>query len=139
MIKLNVEMPRSCAECFALVGDELHGYVCKLTGHTIKDTEFIKILSKKLPRLNNCPLQEDTSVLKPCPFCGSAVEIKKTPMWIEDDFGKTIHGYKDCYTLKISCPKCGCSTARTNLDTVNTTEEQAKNYIVKNWNMRYNK
>ena len=137
MIKLDIEMPRSCADCFALVGDELHGYVCKLTKQTIKDSEFVKLQGTS--KMDKCPLQEDTSVLKPCPFCGSTVEIKKTPMWREDDFGKTIHGYRDCYSLKISCPKCGCSTARTNIDTVNITEEQAKNYIVKNWNTRYNK
>ena len=137
MIKINTEMPRSCAECFALVGDELHDYVCKLTGHTIKDAEFIEILSKKPPRLNNCPLQEDNTELKPCPFCGSAVELKKSPMWRTYSDGTT-HGYKDCYELEIACPKCGCSTFTTKGDTVNFIEENIKDYIIKNWNARWN-
>ena len=137
MIKINTEMPRSCADCFALVGDELHDYVCKLTGHTIKDAEFIEILSKKPPRLNNCPLQEDNTELKPCPFCGSAVELKKSPMWRTwRTSDGTTHEYKDCYKLEIACPKCGCSTFKTKGDTVYSTEEQTKNYVIKNWNTR---
>ena len=135
MIKINTKMPRSCAECFALVGDDLHGYCCKFTGRTIRDAESIKILFKSSSRPKDCPLQEDNTELKPCPFCGSVVELKKSPMWRTYSDGTT-HGYTDCYELEIACPKCGCSTFKTKGNTVNFTEESIKNYIVRNWNMR---
>ena len=136
MLKINTEMPSSCADCFALIGDELHGYVCKLTGQTMKDAEFVKLLSKRgTLKMDKCPLQEDNSELKPCPFCGSEVKIKKSPIWREYSDG-TIHGYKNCYKLEISCTKCGCSTDKTKVDTVNLTEDMAEKIIIKNWNER---
>lgn len=136
MIKIDTEMPRSCTDCFALAGDELYDFVCKLTGQTMKDAEFVKLLSKRgTLKMDRCPLQEDTSTLKPCPFCGSAVELKKSPMWRTYSDGTT-HGYKDCYELEIACPKCGCSTFKTKGDTLNFAEENIKNYIITNWNTR---
>ena len=138
MIKLDTKMPSSCADCFACgMHDLTHSYKCRLTGEELPELKFYDLLATKNPRMKNCPLQEDNSTeLKPCPFCGSAVELKKSPMWRTNSDGTT-HGYKDCYNLEIACPKCGCSTFKTKGDTVNFTEEQIKNYVVKNWNTRY--
>ena len=138
MIKLNVEMPISCVDCFALTEDEIHNYKCRLLGQTVNYKKFWDIISKRPAKMDNCPLQEDTSTLKPCPFCGSAVEIKRHPLWQTNSDGQT-HGYKDCYKLEISCPECGCSTNRTKSDTVSLTEDQAKNIIAENWNTRSEK
>lgn len=136
MIKINAEMPNSCADCFACgMHDLSHAYKCRLTGEELPEIKFYDLLATKNPKMKNCPLQEDASTLKPCPFCGSAVELKRSPMWRTYSDGTT-HGYKDCYELEIACPKCGCSTFKTKGDTVNFTEEQIKDYVVKNWNTR---
>ena len=137
MIKINTKMPRSCADCFACGMHNLsHSYKCRLTGEELPELEFYALLATKNPKMENCPLQEDNSTeLKPCPFCGSEVKIKRLPLWHEYPNGAT-RGYKDCYELEITCPKCGCSTYRTKADTVNLTEDMAKNIIIKNWNER---
>lgn len=136
MIKINTEMPHSCADCFACKMNNItYSYKCRLTGEELPEIKFLDLLATKNPKMDKCPLQEVTTELKPCPFCGSAVELKKSPMWRTYSDGTT-HGYKDCYELEISCLKCGCSTFKTKGDTVTCTEEQAKNYIVTNWNTR---
>lgn len=135
MIKINAEMPNSCADCFACgMHDLSHAYKCRLTGEELPEIKFYDLLATKNPKMKNCPLQEDASTLKPCPFCSSAVELKKSPMW--RNFNGITHGYTGCYQLEITCPQCGCSTSKTKGDTVNHTEEQIKDYVVKNWNTR---
>lgn len=136
MIKINTKMPSSCVDCFACGMHNLtHSYKCRLTGEELPELEFYALLATKNPKMENCPLQKDNSELKPCPFCGSEVKIKRSPLWHEYPNGTT-RGYKDCYELEISCSKCGCSTYRTKADTVNLTEDMAKNIIIKNWNER---
>ncbi len=136
MIKLDTKMPSSCADCFACeMHDITHIFRCRLTGEELPEIKFYDLLAEKNPKMKNCPLQEDSSELKPCPFCGSEVKIKRSPLWHEYPNGTT-RGYKDCYTLEISCSKCGCSTNLTKADTVNLTEDMAKNTIIKNWNER---
>ena len=65
--------------------------------------------------------------MKPCPFCGSEVEIKKLPL----------RGYDGCYEFKIQCEKCGC---RVNHSITNSvvyrTEETAKKKAIEAWNRR---
>ena len=136
MIKLDTKMPSSCANCFACgMHDLTHNFRCRLTGEELPEIKFYELLAKKNPKMKNCPLQEDRATeLKPCPFCGSEVKIKKSPLWHE--YNGIMHGYKDCYEFEISCSKCGCSTYRTKADTVSLTEDMAKNTIIKNWNER---
>lgn len=137
MIKINTKMPSSCASCFACEMNNITcSHKCRLTGEELSDINFYVLLATKNPKMKNCPLQKDSATeLKPCPFCGSEVKIKRSPLWHEYPNGTT-RGYKDCYELEISCPECGCSTYRTRADTVNLTEDMAKNIIIKNWNER---
>ena len=136
MIKLDTRMPHSCADCFACgMHDLTHNFRCRLTGEELPEIKFYELLAQKNPKMKNCPLQEDNSAeLKPCPFCGSEVKIKRSPLWHE--YNGIMHGYKDCYEFEISCSKCGCSTYRTRADTVSLTEDIAKNIVIKNWNKR---
>jgi rRNA maturation protein Nop10 len=138
MININREMPNSCADCFACgMHDITHAFRCRLTGEELLERQFYDLLTKKNPRMKNCPLQEEknSTTLKPCPFCGSAVEIQKKPLWRTNSDGST-HGYYNCYTLEIVCFNCGCSTFKAKSDTVYRTEEEAKREIIKNWNHR---
>lgn len=136
MIKINTRMPHSCAACFACeMHDLTHSFRCRLTGEELPEIKFYELLATKNPKMKNCPLQEESPELKPCPFCGSEAKIKRSPLWHEYPDG-TIHGYKDCYELEISCSECGCSTYRAKADTVYLTEDMAKNTIIKNWNER---
>jgi len=54
--------------------------------------------------------------LKPCPFCGSEVEIEKRPLWGEPGGG----GYRGCYEFIIQCPNwdCGCNIKLGKNDTI---------------------
>ena len=70
------------------------------------------------------------SELKPCPFCGSEVELEKMPLW----YGS--RGYKDCYEFKICCKKCGCNVNQPQNDTVYRSETIAKENAIRAWNIR---
>lgn len=136
MIKIDTKIPHSCVDCFACgQHDIMRSFRCRLTGEELSELEFFNLLAKKNPRMKNCPLQEeDSTVLKPCPFCGSSVEIQKQPLW--QTINGSTHGYYNCYNFEITCLKCGCSTFKTKSDTVYRTEEEAKREIIKNWNTR---
>lgn len=136
MIKLDTKMPSSCADCFACrMHDLTHSFRCRLTGEELPELQFYALLATKNPKMENCPLQKDSPELKPCPFCGSTVEIQKKPLWRTNSDGST-HGYYNCYSLEIICFNCGCSTFKTKSNTVYRTEEEAKKEIIKNWNER---
>ena len=68
--------------------------------------------------------------LKPCPFCGAKVKLRKEAMWWDN------RGYKDCYRYAISCPECGCALAMRNNDTISRTDSEAKRNAIKAWNRR---
>lgn len=70
--------------------------------------------------------------LKPCPFCGSDVEMKKIPLWHGG------HGYYNCYEFKVVCEKCGCTLNYEYADTIYRSEEEAISNVVKAWNGRKN-
>lgn len=69
--------------------------------------------------------------LKPCPFCGSEVELEKNPLWYGNG-----RGYKDCYEFVIRCKKCGCRVDQPKNDSVYRSEEKAKENAIEAWNRR---
>lgn len=69
--------------------------------------------------------------LKPCPFCGSEVELEKKPLWYGNG-----RGYKDCYEFVIRCKKCGCRVDQPENDSVYRSEEKAKKNAIEVWNRR---
>ena len=71
------------------------------------------------------------SKLKPCPFCGSEVELEKIPLWYGNG-----RGYKDCYEFKIRCKKCGCRVDQPENDSIYRSEEKAKKNAIEAWNRR---
>ena len=68
--------------------------------------------------------------LKPCPFCGTEVEMMRIPLWDGS------HGYKDCYDFKVTCKKCGCTLNYEKTNTIYRTEEEAINNAANAWNER---
>ena len=68
--------------------------------------------------------------LKPCPFCGSEVEVEKVPLW------NGSHGYHGSYEFVIRCKSCGGRTDLLKNDTVYRGEEEALNNAVAAWNRR---
>lgn len=70
--------------------------------------------------------------LKPCPFCGTKVEMTKMPLWIGG------HGYQDCYKFVVTCTKCGCTLKYMFSDTIYRNEEDAINNVIDAWNTRKN-
>ena len=68
--------------------------------------------------------------LKPCPFCGTEVELEKIPLW------RGSHGYYGCYEFKIRCKKCGAQQNYMLNDTVYRSEDEAIKNVVKAWNRR---
>lgn len=68
--------------------------------------------------------------LKPCPFCGTKVEMTKTPLW------NGSHGYQGCYRFGVTCEKCGCTLRYIFSDTIYRTEEDAINNVIDAWNKR---
>ena len=68
--------------------------------------------------------------LKPCPFCGTKVEVRKEAMWHGS------HGYKDCYRYDVRCQECGCRISMRNTDTINRTDRKAKQNAIEAWNRR---
>lgn len=70
--------------------------------------------------------------LKPCPFCGTKVEMIRKPLWDGS------HGYQGCYDFKVICEKCGCTLNYSYADTVYRTEEEAINNVINTWNERKN-
>ncbi len=69
--------------------------------------------------------------LKPCPFCGNEVKVRKIPLWYGNG-----HGYKDCYEFDIQCKKCGCRIDFHENDSIYRSEEKAKENAIKAWNRR---
>ena len=69
--------------------------------------------------------------LKPCPFCGSKVELEKNPLWYGNG-----RGYKNCYEFVIRCKKCGCRVDQPKNDSVYRSEEKAKKNAIEAWNRR---
>ena len=74
--------------------------------------------------------KSNTSELKPCPFCGTKVEMRRVPLW------NGSHGYHGCFNFEVKCPKCGCSVNYIGSDTVNRSEEEAIANVTKAWNSR---
>ena len=75
MIKIDAEMPHSCVGCFACaINDLTCSYKCRLTGEELPYIKFYDLLATQNPKMKNCPLQEDTSILKPCSSYNSAVD-----------------------------------------------------------------
>lgn len=70
--------------------------------------------------------------IKPCPFCGTKVELSKNPLW------QGSRGYYNCFEFEIVCPKCGCNVTYNENDTVYRTEEEAINNVINVWNERKN-
>ncbi len=70
------------------------------------------------------------SKIKPCPFCGTEVELSKNPLW------QGSHGYYNCFEFEIVCPKCGCNVTYNKNDTVYHTEKEAIQNVIKVWNKR---
>lgn len=68
--------------------------------------------------------------IKLCPFCGTEVELSKTPLWQGN------HGYYNCFEFKIVCSKCGCNVTYNKNDTVYRSEEEAIQNVIKAWNKR---
>ena len=68
--------------------------------------------------------------LKPCPFCGSEVSLKISPLSKD---------YPDVNDYEISCKKCGCTLWGANCDTLNHTDEEAVEKVVNVWNRRAEK
>ena len=70
--------------------------------------------------------------LKPCPFCGRKVRMRKYPLWHDS------HGYYGCYEYVIECenPQCGCHIKLSQNDTIYRNKEEAKRNAIKAWNRR---
>lgn len=68
--------------------------------------------------------------LKPCPFCGEEVKLKKIPLWHGS------HGYHGCYEFEIVCKNCGAKPNYRQNDTIYRNEEEAKTNTIKAWNRR---
>ena len=71
-----------------------------------------------------------SNILKPCPFCGSEVNLDKSPLW------NGSHGYHGCYEFLIRCKKCGCNITLPKNDTVYRSEETAMKNAINAWNKR---
>lgn len=74
--------------------------------------------------------------LKPCPFCGKSVYVKKKPLGTT--YGNTTHGYFNCYEFEVMCrnPNCGCRVNLIGNDTVYHTDEEAIKNAIEAWNRR---
>lgn len=71
-----------------------------------------------------------TEKLKPCPFCGTEVKLRKETMWFNS------HGYKGYYKYTVGCRECGCGIAMRATDTLFRTDSEAKRNAIKAWNRR---
>ena len=73
------------------------------------------------------------SELKPCPFCGSKVQIERKPLWHDG------HGYYGCYEFIIRCNniECGCNLINLGRNnTIYNTDEDARQNAINAWNRR---
>ncbi len=86
-----------------------------------------KIRSLKAELNINVESKSNITELKPCPFCGTKVKIRKVPLY----------GYPGCFEFEVKCPKCGCSVDYTHNDTIYRSEKEAVANVVKMWNERY--
>lgn len=68
--------------------------------------------------------------IKPCPFCGTEVELSKNPLWHGG------HGYYNCFEFEIVCPTCGCNVRYDKNDTIYRAEEEAIQNVIETWNKR---
>jgi endogenous inhibitor of DNA gyrase (YacG/DUF329 family) len=79
--------------------------------------------------------------LKPCPFCGTDVEMKIADI----EFNPNYEVNALLYTFEIKCDKCGCSKERHlkitfNPDlTVTLSEKDREKYdaLIEEWNRRH--
>ena len=73
----------------------------------------------------------DIEKVKPCPFCGSAVELA------EREYAEYAGNYfTNCFSI-IECKNCGIAMKVYPKNTYGTTREQ-KEELVKKWNRRAN-
>lgn len=70
--------------------------------------------------------------LKPCPFCGQSVIMKREPLW------NGSHGYPGCYQYTVSCSNidCRCSIYLGSNDTIYRSDEEAMAEAERRWNRR---
>lgn len=83
------------------IDEEVYDRILK--AESIPDLLGIDIVNavKNGKRLSNS--KSNTPELKPCPFCGTKVELTRMPLWHGN------HGYHGCFSFKVKCSKCGCS------------------------------
>ena len=79
--------------------------------------------------------------LKPCPFCGKQVTMKKLPLWhsYQDVNGRTItRGYYGDYEYVVKCenPKCRCTVNLGANNTIYNKSQKAKLNAINAWNRR---
>ena len=74
--------------------------------------------------------------LKPCPFCGDEVGLKRNKLWTDSG-----HGYKGCYEYIIRCdnPDCSCNIKLPKNNTIYNNDQDAVNNAIKAWNTRTDK
>lgn len=70
--------------------------------------------------------KSNESELKPCPFCGTEVKMRKVPLY----------GYPGCFEFDVRCSKCGCTLDFTRADSIYYSEEEAVANVRKKWNER---
>lgn len=70
--------------------------------------------------------------LKPCPFCGNKVGLKRNPLFNNG------HGYYNCYEYVVECdnPDCRCNVKMPKNNTVYYSDYEASNNAIKAWNRR---
>jgi len=73
------------------------------------------------------------SELKPCPFCGSEVELEKIPLWYGND-----RGYKDCYKFEIRCKSVVVESINLKMILYTEAKKKAKKNAIEAWNRRVN-
>ncbi len=71
-----------------------------------------------------------TEQLKPCPFCGANVRVKKKKLL------RGVHYTLNYYKYVIRCKNCGCRVRLEGNDTIYRSDEEAKANAIKAWNRR---
>ena len=72
--------------------------------------------------------------IKPCPFCGSEVELRKDPMW--HTYNGVTHGYVGSYVYILECGNCGCILKGARNSTIYASDKEAKEATINAWNTR---
>ena len=76
--------------------------------------------------LKEAESKSNASELKPCPFCGTEVKMRKIPLY----------GYSGCFEFDVRCSKCGCTLDFTQADSIYRSEQEAVANVTKKWNER---